>query len=353
MRRSLLIKIISVSLPFLILALSAFFYFSESLGLKPNTENNLPEIPVTFSDDIVNANRLGNQNEVAADYITEPEPAEMELIVPDFLPVGETLTGEAILMNIDPGLEGVFMWFLYDSAETVEDIIIGEALPVISYDFEYSRDMQGTVLVRAVLQYTAEDGEEHELTGEKTVVIENYSRQHWMEPEVERVSELVTSSYKGDRTLKWAEENDYDDFDKEVFVNLVKEYESETEYLIWVNRTYQRANIFTGSAGNWEIIESFIIATGGPSSATRRGVSKIPSRTKEGWHFGHFKVEPVVRFYPGTGYALHSRPLHPRTGKVTDERIGFPVSAGCVRMYCDDIWYVYNNIPDSTTVVIH
>ena len=28
-----------------------------------------------------------------------------------------------------------------------------------------------------------------------------------------------------------------------------------------------------------------------------------------------------------------------------DARIGFPVSHGCLRMYNDDIWWMYNNIP--------
>ena len=36
-----------------------------------------------------------------------------------------------------------------------------------------------------------------------------------------------------------------------------------------------------------------------------------------------------------------------------DARIGFPISHGCLRMYNEDIWWLYNNIPNGTTVVVY
>jgi len=353
MRRIPVIRYIAFSLAVAMFFMSSCSLRSSSQEAGQALETPLQPLTETFSGYSTREVDIESLSAVIEEHSLVSDDADIELIAPDTLPAGETLICSAALIGFEPGLEGVLTWQLYDLTLLTEQVVTGTELPGISYEFEYTREMQGTALIRVIFQFVKEDGVEYDLISEKTIILENYSRQHWMEPEVERVAELVTSSYKGDRTLKWAQENDYADFDKEVFVNLVKEYESETNYLIWVNRTYQRANIFTGSAGNWELMETFIVATGGPSSATRRGVSKIPSRTKEGWHFGHFIVEPVVRFFPGSRYAFHSRPLHPRTREVTDDRIGFPVSAGCVRMYCDDIWFIYNNIPDGTTVVIH
>ena len=35
-----------------------------------------------------------------------------------------------------------------------------------------------------------------------------------------------------------------------------------------------------------------------------------------------------------------------------DASIGYPISHGCVRMYDEDVAYIYNNIPVGTTVVV-
>jgi hypothetical protein len=285
------------------------------------------------------------------------DDASIELIVPDVLSPGNTLFGELVVTNAKPGLKYLLTWLIDDRTILEEWVTIGEDTPVFKHNFRYTRNMAETTVVRAVIQYTTRHGEDQELIFENTVMLENYGITHWIEREADRVKGLISSRYEGDRTLEWALDNDYDDFDKVVFVNAMG-YESETDYLLWVNRAYQRLNVFEKchDTETWKLIEEFIIATGGRFSMTQRGVTTIPSRTREGWHFTdttpHYYVRPVVRFFPGTGYAFHSRPFY-RGGELRDERIGFPVSAGCVRMYCDDIWYIYNNIPDGTTVVIY
>jgi len=282
------------------------------------------------------------------------EDARIELIMPDILPPESTLAGKIVVTGAKPGLEYLLTWYIDDEIKLEERVTIGESISILEHNFENSRTMAEAATVRATLEYTTRHGENQEKTVENTVVLQNHCITHWIGLEAERVLETVSSTYAGDRTLEWALENDYDDFDKVVYVNAMG-YESETDYLLWVNRSHQRVNVFKKchETGTWELIETFIIATGGWNSMTRRGVTTIPSRTAQGWHFGHFMVRPVVRFFPGTGYAFHSRPMHPtRPGVYTDERIGFPVSAGCIRMYCDDVWYIYNNIPDGTTVVV-
>ena len=41
-----------------------------------------------------------------------------------------------------------------------------------------------------------------------------------------------------------------------------------------------------------------------------------------------------------------------RSSMRMDASIGYPISHGCVRMYDEDVAYIYNNIPVGTTVVV-
>ena len=348
-------KYILLVIVVLLMALSSFSVIQSSSSEIPRgaDDNDTFSAPDDLSHIVVDP---GKENEHEAgntdDNEPEPEPIRIELEMPDFLPMNTTLKAEVTLFNAIPGVNSLLTWYFDDEILIEEWVETDTELSMLSHDFEYNHKLPESVTVKAVLRYFTGTGNVEYISDEKKILLENHDRTYWMELEADRVLGMVSSTYKGNRTLKWAQENDYDDFDKEVFVSM-KGYESKTDYLIWVNRAYQRANIFQGSAGNWELIKTFIVATGSPTTMTRRGVSEIPSRTAAGWNFGHFIVEPVVRFFPGTRYAFHSRPLNPRTKKVSDERIGFPVSAGCVRMYCDDIWYIYDNIPDGTTVVIN
>jgi len=63
-------------------------------------------------------------------------------------------------------------------------------------------------------------------------------------------------------------------------------------------------------------------------------------------------VKPVI-FFLNYAYGFHSRLYEPGTTNVNDARIGFPVSHGCVRMYDEDVAWIYDNIAVNTTVVVY
>jgi hypothetical protein len=287
--------------------------------------------------------------------------ATIDLIVPEVLPAGTPLHINVALSDYEEGLECLLTWYI-DGERVKEDrIVTGTEIPRLNHTIRYSRIMEETLEIKASLQFTTILDELQKIEAEKTIIIENYDISHWKEVETPRVLSMVTSRYNGNRTLEWALENDYDVFEKELYIN-AKGYTSETEYLLWVNRCFQRVNVFigTGRANEWELHEVFIISTGIWVNSTPRGVTTIPSRNAAGWVFldAGYRVEPVVRFFPerssaqGSSYAFHSRPLDIRTREVVDDRIGFPASSGCIRMFCEDAWWIYNNIPDHTTVVV-
>ena len=347
MNQTLVKTVTTASLLFLLLLiLSGLFTYQDLYGQVADAEQH--ELQEQPSDENVLDNNASVDDEV---FSTGLEDAYIELIVPDYLPLYETLVCDIAILDAKPGFEGLLIWYLDGESVLEEWIVSDQNLPGISADFEYSRFTPEAADIKASLLYITEDGGIGEISAEESVKLGNYSKTHWMELEAERVLEKVSDRYQGNFTLQWAEYNDYDDFDKEVFVNM-KGYKSNTDYLVWVNLSHQRVNVFKGSEGEWELVECFIVATGGPGRGTKRGVTTV-TRKQDIWHFGSYIVRPIVRFWPGTGYAFHSRLLFPGTEALKDGSIGYPVSAGCVRMYCDDVWYIYNNIPDGTTVVVH
>lgn len=164
-----------------------------------------------------------------------------------------------------------------------------------------------------------------------------------------KITNKITSTYSGDYTQKY--NVDYSAGLKESYIN-GKGYSSKTKYLVWVSRQNQKVYVFTGSKQHWKLSKTFICGTGKNSTPTPTGVTYITYREK-GWNHKSYSCKPVVRFYPDTGYAFHSRLYYPNYNGLKDKRIGFPISAGCVRMLDTDITYLYKNIPNNSTVVIY
>ena len=218
--------------------------------------------------------------------------------------------------------------------------------------FTFTKDMKTSVTMGFKLTYdNPSTGETEEVYAEKTVPIENYSDEWYYERDVNRVLNLVSSTYAGNYTTAYAVNGDYSQTEKEIWIN-AKGYSSNTQYLLWINRAYQHVNVFQGSKGNWKMIKSFLVGTGAAGTPTPTGLTTVSYKSAGGWTTGTYTVRPVVGFYPGTGYAFHSRLCYPGTDTEYDFSAGYPVSHGCVRMYKSDIQWIYNNIPVGTAVVI-
>lgn len=278
------------------------------------------------------------------------EGASVRVSAPGTLPAGETLRAEAVIDNPVSGKRCSVIWYI-DGKQISESVMtMGESKAEMTYNYEYSKDMAKQSVIRVVVRHETDIGEKQEISGEITINVTNYSDDYWSNLEIQRVLGLVTLGYKGDYTTAWAEKNDLTASDKEIWVN-AKGYTSGTPYLIWVNLAYQRANVFLGSEGNWKLIRSCLVGTGASSSATPVGVWKTTYK-QTGWYTSSYTVKPIVRF-KGGGYAFHSRLYYPGSSTLKDASIGYPVSHGCVRMLDEDIQFLYDYIPDGTTVVIY
>lgn len=136
---------------------------------------------------------------------------------------------------------------------------------------------------------------------------------------------------------------------KENYVNQ-SGYTSSTQYLIWVSTYTQEYCLYTGSAGKWKLLRTAKVATGKAATPTATHICKIRGR-EERWTYENGTYQaPVVYFYGNN--AFHSR-LHNPDGTIAAPNIGKPVSGGCIRMYDEDVQYIYDNCPNGTTVVIY
>ena len=139
---------------------------------------------------------------------------------------------------------------------------------------------------------------------------------------------------------------DYTTKTKEAFVN-GKKFKSKSKYLIWISQYTQRVNIFKKSNGKWKLIRNCRAATGSYNNKSAIGVYKITYKEK-GWFYGSTYVKPVVHWCGSASF--HSR-IYYNNGALQDGRIGMPISHGCVRLYNEDINYIYKKMPVGTTVV--
>ena len=231
-----------------------------------------------------------------------------------------------------------------------------------SPEIVFAQDMADSIVVGLELTYTR-NGVPQRVYREITVTIENYPDDYYAPPdpiEAQTWSESynlvrgatilssISAVYKGNYTLSY--NVDYSTEAKEEFVN-ANGYASDTEYLVWLNLGAQKCYIFKGSKANWSLLYTFVVATGASSSPTPTGVFKTTYK-QSGWYTSSYTCRPIVRF-KGGGYAFHSRLYYPGTNTLNDASIGYPVSHGCIRMYDSDILWMYNNLPNGSTVVVY
>jgi len=305
-------------------------------GFVENISHDFPDIVVTVESGNITSNH---------DYGIYG--AVMNLDIQKTLAIGETLRGEVELVNVPPGLRAELIWYINGEEIRRAYVETGRGMASLTHNFGNYFRMSTQAEVTAELRHVTRQEVLQTISQTVSVEIENHPTEYF----AAAVRARVTSHYKGNFTTQWAYENDLTDVEKELWINSGG-YTSRTDYLVWINLDYQRVNIFRQEDGEWRIIRTALGASGRePGQRTRTGVTHIYATQPQWWWPTHI-VRPVMRFWPGTGHAFHSRILHPTTGEVIDHSIGYPVSLGCIRMYCEDIWFMYNNIPIGTTVVI-
>ena len=134
----------------------------------------------------------------------------------------------------------------------------------------------------------------------------------------------------------------------------VAEFESSTsEYLIIVDTDYCKVGVFQGSKGNWEGIYYWDCTPGKSSTPTVKGIFTINSKGQyfygantgcRCWYWSEFC---------GGDYAFHSVLYTPSGTSIQDGRLGMRLSHGCVRLDINNAYWIYENAPIGTTVIVY
>ena len=132
------------------------------------------------------------------------------------------------------------------------------------------------------------------------------------------------------------------------FVNS-KEFDSKTDYFIWVDLKNFRVNIFKGSSKKWELINSYICTIGKPATPTPKGTYTIGIK---GLYFGVERGYKCWYYTQFKGNYLFHSIIYNLDGTVRDGRLGMALSDGCVRLAKVNAKWIYDNIPEETKVYI-
>ena len=126
-------------------------------------------------------------------------------------------------------------------------------------------------------------------------------------------------------------------------------YSSSTPYLILVNRSTHRVEIYQGWRGNWNTIAQWSCSDGAPGTPTVEGTFRVGSK---GYYFdsGASRCYWYTQFYGN--YLFHSV-LYNKNGTLRDGRLGMALSHGCVRLNINNAKWIYDHIPQGTTVVVY
>ncbi|MBC5998287.1 murein L,D-transpeptidase [Romboutsia ilealis] len=155
------------------------------------------------------------------------------------------------------------------------------------------------------------------------------------------------------RNIKSNRQLDYSKFDTDMtaFVN-DNNIKSPSDYLIVTSIKERITYIFEKEGEMWVLIYRWSCTVGKPSTPTIKGVFavgvKYPAITSEGSKVSAKYATNIVG-----EYFYHSI-LYDLTGTyIYDGRLGVAISHGCIRLDTNNARWIFNSVPEGTTIVIN
>ena len=125
---------------------------------------------------------------------------------------------------------------------------------------------------------------------------------------------------------------------------------SATDTRVLVDTTDHWVGVFRGSQGDWRLDRRMRCSTGAPRTPTVIGNFTVGIR---GYSFSgsNYTCYHYTQFYKD--YLFHSIKYHIGTFRVLDGRIGYSISAGCVRLEIDNAKWIHDTVPTGSKVVTY
>ena len=131
------------------------------------------------------------------------------------------------------------------------------------------------------------------------------------------------------------------------YVNSI-DVSSRTDYLVWVDKSKYKVNVYLGENKSWRLVKAFPCAIGAKETPTIEGSFEY-YQYQDKWQYDGYYCGPIMRFKDG--YALHSTLIRDN-GKTYDGRVGMKISHGCVRMHPQDIKWMVSYIPLYSRILV-
>lgn len=143
----------------------------------------------------------------------------------------------------------------------------------------------------------------------------------------------------------------YENIDDDNVNNL--DIKSETNRFIFVDIQEQMTSIYKKINNHWVLEKKIMCATGQEETPTPVGVFKLSLRDE--WFYSP-KFDRGAKYYigfKGNEYLFHSVPYYSDKRTIWEERLGVPMSYGCIRHSTENQKWIYDNVLDGTTVIIY
>ena len=147
-------------------------------------------------------------------------------------------------------------------------------------------------------------------------------------------------------------DNTWEKYNADNMHNKAKGYDSDTSYLILVNRSTHRVGIYKKSNGSWTNIKYLECSDGSDKTPTIEGTFTTKAK---GIYFDHDDARLWYYTQFCGDYLFHSvlYAQEPSPDTVIDGRLGKALSLGCVRLSLSEAKWIYDNIPYGTKVVVY
>ena len=125
---------------------------------------------------------------------------------------------------------------------------------------------------------------------------------------------------------------------------------SSSEYLLVTDIQNRETYVFIKEEGKWVKLYKWLCTVGKPSTPTIKGIFYISGRKP---YFGTDKYRVKYATRIRGPYYYHSILYNAEGTKVINSTLGEALSHGCIRLETYNAEWIYDNIPDETTVFIH
>ena len=125
--------------------------------------------------------------------------------------------------------------------------------------------------------------------------------------------------------------------------------DADTRYLLWTDLWRLETYVLKKEEGRWSLLRRLPCSVGDAANPTPEGFYHIGVHRASFGRSGYYKAVYAMQI---SGNYLYHSILLAENGEILDGRLGERISHGCIRHSLEDSRWLYETIPDGTSVLI-